>query len=48
MQDMPYFMKDQTWFYFNGKEYVLTEKAPQKAVESLKEYYDTEREMGYG
>lgn len=47
MQDMPYFMTNDAWFYFNGKRFVLTEAAPKKAKESLEMFYATERAMGY-
>lgn len=48
MQDMPYFMTDSAWFYFDGKRFVLTDAAPEKARESLKAFYETEGAMGYG
>ena len=48
MQDIPYFMTDESWYYFDGKRYVLTEVAPEEAKKSLREFYATEREMGYG
>lgn len=37
----PYFMKDKSWYYFDEEEfkYKLTDKAPQKAIESYKEFY---------
>ena len=43
----PYFMKNKDWFYFDEKEfrYMLTEKAPEKAVESYEEYY---KELEHG
>lgn len=46
----PYFMENKEWYiYDNVKGIVgLTEKAPQKAVESYKQYLlDKEEEMPY-
>ena len=39
--EKPYFMTNKTWYYFdyNTDRYELTDKAPQKAKESYKEYY---------
>ena len=39
--DMPYFMTNNEWFYFDlkKKKYVLTDKAPDKAKKSYKEFY---------
>ena len=45
MQDMPYFMEDSSWYYFDGKLFVLTDKAPEKAKISLEEFYKTEDQM---
>ena len=41
MLDMPYFMQKKEWFEFDFKKrrYVLTDKAPEKAKESLEEFY---------
>ena len=41
MLDMPYFMENDEWYYFDGdlKKYVLTDKAPEKAKESYEEFY---------
>ena len=41
MLDMPYFMKNEDWFYFDFRErkHKLTDKAPKKAKESYAEYY---------
>lgn len=38
----PFFLKDETWYNYNVElnEYELTDKAPPKAVESFKEYYE--------
>ena len=47
MQDMPYFMTNDAWFYFDGKHFVLTEAAPEKAKESLEAFYAAEEAMGY-
>lgn len=40
--DKPYFMENPEWFYFDEKEfkYKLTDKAPEAAVKSYKEFYD--------
>ena len=39
--EKPYFMENDEWYYFDEDafKYVLTDKAPEKAVESYKEYY---------
>lgn len=41
MIDMPYFMENEDWYYFDENEfrYKLTEKAPKKARESYKQFY---------
>lgn len=38
----PYFMKNKEWYYFDEEDFIykLTDKAPEKAKESYKEYYD--------
>ena len=45
MLDMPFFMTNNDWFYFDGEKFVLTDKAPPKAKESLEEFYKDEKEM---
>lgn len=45
MQDMPFFMEDSSWYYFDGKKFVLTDKAPEKARKSLQEFYQTEKQI---
>ena len=42
MLDMPYFMENEKWFYFDGKKrkFVLTKDAPSEAKRSYQEYYD--------
>lgn len=42
MMDMPYFMEDESWYYFDLKKrkYVLTDEAPEKARQSYVEYYE--------
>ena len=42
MLDMPYFMTNEEWFYFDYKnrKYMLTDKAPKKAKESYIEFYE--------
>lgn len=44
MRDMPYFMEDEKWYYFDFKErkYKLTDEAPEKARQSYKEFYEEE------
>ncbi len=38
----PYFMTNPEWYTFDEEQfkYVLTEKAPKKAVESYKTFYE--------
>lgn len=38
----PYFMNNKEWYYFDelNMMYKLTDIAPQKAIDSYKEYYD--------
>jgi hypothetical protein len=38
----PYFMTNKEWYYFDEEAfmYKLTDKAPKKAQESYKEFYD--------
>lgn len=38
----PYFMDNTDWYYFDLEEliYKLTDKAPPKAVQSYKDFYD--------
>ena len=42
MKDVPYFMKNENWYYYDAKlrKYVLTEKAPRKAIKSYEEFYE--------
>lgn len=37
----PYFMTNKDWYYFDEPNmiYKLTNKAPQKAIDSYNEYY---------
>ena len=37
----PYFMKNEEWYYYDNKKgvYKLTDKAPEKAKESYKNFY---------
>lgn len=39
--DRPYFMINKEWYYWDKKQwkYILTDKAPKKAIESYKEFY---------
>ena len=41
MIDMPYFMNNDEWYYFDYKQkkYKLTDKAPDKAKKSYEEFY---------
>lgn len=47
MIDMPYFMQNEEWYYFDyqKRKYILTDKASDKAKRSYKEYY---KELNYG
>lgn len=47
MIDMPYFMTNEEWYYFDYKnrKYMLTDEAPDKAKRSYKNYY---KELHYG
>ena len=45
MLDMPYFMEDESWYYFDNGRFVLTDKAPEKARESLDQFYKDEEIM---
>lgn len=38
----PYFLTNPEWYYYDLDEgnYKLTEKAPQKAIDSYEEYYN--------
>lgn len=42
MLQKPYFMKNKEWYYFDEKDfcYKLTDKAPDKAIESYQEFYN--------
>ena len=42
MLDMPYFMENEEWYYFDieQRRYVLTDSAPENAKASYKEYYE--------
>lgn len=39
--EIPYFMENKEWYYYDENEMIckLTDKAPQKAVESYNECY---------
>ena len=41
MRDIPYFMTNRDWFYFDETEwkYKLTDSAPEKARKSYAEFY---------
>ena len=45
MMDMPYFLENEEWYTEHTDErgrlkFKLTDKAPQKAVDSYNEYYE--------
>ena len=39
--EKPYFLTNKKWYEYDekGKKYILTNKAPQKAIESYKDFY---------
>lgn len=41
MVDMPYFMENEKWYYFDysKRRYMLTKDAPKKAQKSYDEFY---------
>ena len=45
MRDIPYFMTNKDWFYFDEAEwkYKLTDSAPEKARKSYAEFYAGEK-----
>lgn len=46
MLDMPYFMENPDWFYFDfaNKTWKLTDAVPEKAKESYKDYISALKE----
>lgn len=38
---VPYFFTNKKWYYYDEKDeiYKLTDKAPQKAIQSYREFY---------
>lgn len=40
----PYFFENEEWYYYDAKKnkFFLTDKAPQKAIISYKEFYSEE------
>lgn len=44
-QDYLIFLQNKEWYYWDEKEwkYKLTSKAPQKAIDSYKEFYKGEQ-----
>lgn len=42
IQDIPYFMMNEKWYYYDYKEmkYKLTKYATKKAIESYKQFYN--------
>lgn len=47
MRDIPYFMQNREWYYFDQQEwcYKLTDAAPEEARESYKEFYNYTEEV---
>ncbi len=47
MLDMPYFMENEDWYEFDfaQRRFILTDKAPQKAKDSYKQYYQELNQM---
>lgn len=45
MQIEPYFLTNKKWYYFDEDEwcYKLTDKAPEKARKSYKQFYEIEK-----
>jgi len=39
--ERPYFMENKDWYYYDDEEgiFKLTDKAPQKAIDSYNEFY---------
>lgn len=50
MQDMPYFMTNKEWYGYDykRKRFFCTNKAPEKAKQSLNEFYKIEKEINNG
>ena len=40
MDKIPYFLENKEWYYHDGFIYQLTDKAPQKAIDSYNEWYN--------
>jgi hypothetical protein len=36
-------MENKDWYFFDGSKFVLTDKAPEEAKQSLKEFYKAEQ-----
>ena len=50
MLDQPLFMENDDWYYFDFKhrKYVLTDSAPQEAIDSYQQYCDeVSRQVGH-
>lgn len=43
MKKEPYFLSNKEWFYFDEQDfcYKLTDKAPEEAITSYQEFYNT-------
>lgn len=40
VDNLPYFMKDKEWYYFDEKEYLFkpTKKAPERVIKSIEKF----------
>lgn len=38
--EIPYFFTNKEWYYYDGNVFKLTDKAPEEAIKSYKEYYN--------
>lgn len=49
LMEIPYFMTNEDWFYFDEEEFCLklTEKAPPKAIKSYKKFYRQRKRKGW-
>lgn len=44
--DMPYFLTNEEWYYEDKNGiYQLTDKAPQKAIDSYNEFFDDTEDL---
>lgn len=42
--EIPYFMLNEDWYFFNGKNFELTAQAPEEAKKSLEDFYKSVKE----